>query len=64
MGWAFGMGLERLAMKLYDIPDVRLFWSTDTAFTSQFKVDDPFTKIKFKVFASNKIHHRALDKHE
>lgn len=28
-GWAFGIGLERLAMKLFSIPDIRLFWSTD-----------------------------------
>mmetsp|Transcript_3645 Transcript_3645/g.4374 ORF Transcript_3645/g.4374 Transcript_3645/m.4374 type:complete len:118 (+) Transcript_3645:1-354(+) len=24
-GWAFGLGLERLAMVLFDIPDIRLF---------------------------------------
>ena len=49
VGWAFGLGLERLAMKLYDIPDIRLFWSTDSGFHSQFKVEDPQTKIKYKV---------------
>ena len=49
VGWAFGLGLERLAMKLYSIPDIRLFWSTDSGFLSQFKVDDPQTKIKYKV---------------
>jgi phenylalanyl-tRNA synthetase alpha chain len=27
VGWAFGLGLERWAMKLFDIPDIRLFWS-------------------------------------
>jgi phenylalanyl-tRNA synthetase alpha chain len=41
MGWAFGLGLERLAMPLFSIPDIRLFWSTDTRFTSQFKAPVP-----------------------
>ncbi|CAL1528053.1 unnamed protein product [Lymnaea stagnalis] len=36
-GWAFGLGLERLAMKLYSIPDIRLFWSTDSGFLNQFQ---------------------------
>ena len=36
-GWAFGLGLERLAMVLFQIPDIRLFWTGDERFTSQFK---------------------------
>jgi phenylalanyl-tRNA synthetase alpha chain len=36
-GWAAGLGLERFAMKLFKIPDVRLFWSEDQRFLSQFK---------------------------
>ncbi|WBW74679.1 mitochondrial phenylalanyl-tRNA synthetase Msf1 [Schizosaccharomyces osmophilus] len=36
VGWAFGIGLERLAMILYGIPDIRLFWTTDDRFRQQF----------------------------
>lgn len=36
-GWAFGFGLERLAMIKINIPDIRIFWSQDKRITSQFK---------------------------
>lgn len=48
IGWAFGLGLERLTMILYDIPDIRLFWSTDTGFLQQFKETDFAKRIKYK----------------
>lgn len=35
-GWAFGFGLERLAMVKFGIPDIRIFWSDDPRITSQF----------------------------
>lgn len=35
-GFAFGMGLERLAMMKYKIPDIRLFHSGDIRFLNQF----------------------------
>ena len=44
VGWAFGLGLERLAMVLFSIPDIRLFWTKDERFLSQFKKGDTITK--------------------
>ncbi|KAI8109614.1 hypothetical protein M9434_000896 [Picochlorum sp. BPE23] len=44
--WAFGLGLERLAMVLYDIPDIRLFWTSDQRFLKQFKEGDLQSKFK------------------
>lgn len=32
VGFAFGLGLERWAMKLFEIGDIRLFWSEDERF--------------------------------
>ena len=47
IGWAFGLGLERLAMILFEIPDIRLFWSTEKEFLNQFISNDI---VKFKPY--------------
>lgn len=36
IGWAFGVGLDRIAMLLFGIPDIRLFWTLDERFGKQF----------------------------
>ena len=36
-GFAFGIGLERIAMLKYGIPDIRLFFENDVRFLKQFK---------------------------
>ena len=36
-GFAFGMGIERIAMLLYQVGDIRLFFENDMRFLEQFK---------------------------
>lgn len=36
-GFAFGMGIERIAMLLYQIGDIRMFYENDMRFLEQFK---------------------------
>jgi len=51
-GWAFGLGLERLAMILFSIPDIRLFWTNDERFLDQFNnVNiENFRQIQYKQY--------------
>jgi len=37
-GFAFGLGIERIAILMYGIPDIRLFFQNDVRFLSQFRV--------------------------
>lgn len=36
-GFAFGMGIERIAMLLYQVEDIRMFYENDLRFLKQFK---------------------------
>ena len=62
-GYAFGLGLERWAMKLYAIPDIRLFWSKDPGFLHQFEVADINQSISYKVVLLSDIGNFRIDIH-
>ena len=38
-GYAFGMGIERIALLLYQIGDIRLYTENDKRFLEQFKAE-------------------------
>ena len=44
-GWAFGFGLERLAIISMDLPDIRLFWSDDYRIKKQLKLGQKFVEV-------------------
>jgi phenylalanyl-tRNA synthetase alpha chain len=45
-GWAFGFGLDRLAMVKKSIPDIRILWSKDPRVTDQFTdLETPYRDI-------------------
>ncbi|MEK7110592.1 MAG: hypothetical protein AAB867_01950, partial [Patescibacteria group bacterium] len=44
-GWAFGFGLERLAILSMDLPDIRLLWSEDERVKRQLKLGNKFKEV-------------------
>jgi len=44
-GWAFGFGLERLAISSMELPDIRLLWSTDPRVTKQLHMGQKFVEV-------------------
>ncbi len=45
-GWAFGFGLERLAIAKMEIPDIRLFWSEDPRIKKQLEnLDNKYKEV-------------------
>ncbi len=44
-GWAFGFGLERLAIASMSLPDIRLLWSNDERVKKQLKLGNKFVEV-------------------
>lgn len=44
-GWAFGFGLERLAIVSMELPDIRLLWSEDPRVKKQLKLGQKFKEV-------------------
>jgi len=44
-GWAFGFGLERLAIASMQLPDIRLLWSNDERVKKQLKLGYKFIEV-------------------
>ncbi len=44
-GWAFGFGLERLAIASMDLPDIRLLWSGDERIKKQLRLGNKFKEV-------------------
>lgn len=44
-GWAFGFGMERLAIASMKLPDIRLLWSTDPRVTKQLTLGNEFVEV-------------------
>ena len=44
-GWAFGFGLERLAIISMELPDIRLLWSTDERVKKQLHLGTKFVEV-------------------
>lgn len=44
-GWAFGFGLERLAIIGMELPDIRLLWSQDPRITKQLKLGQKYVEV-------------------
>lgn len=44
-GWAYGFGLERLAIVSMDLPDIRLFWSDDPRVKKQLRLGQKYVEV-------------------
>lgn len=44
-GWAFGLGMERMAIISMELPDIRLLWSNDERVKKQLKMGNRFVEV-------------------
>lgn len=44
-GWAFGFGLERMAIASMDLPDIRLLWSEDPRVKEQLRLGQKYKEV-------------------
>jgi phenylalanyl-tRNA synthetase alpha chain len=44
-GWAFGFGIERLAIISMELPDIRLLWSSDERIKKQLVLGNPYKEV-------------------
>ncbi len=44
-GWAFGFGMERLAMASMNLPDIRLLWSDDERVKKQLRLGNKYKEV-------------------
>lgn len=44
-GWAFGFGIERMAIVSMELPDIRLLWSSDERVKKQLKLGQKFVEV-------------------
>lgn len=58
--WAFGAGVERLAMLLFGIPDIRLLWSQDERFLEQFENYKRGMPLKYQPISQQPSSHRDI----
>jgi len=60
VGWAFGLGLERLAMRLFNVNDIRVFWSENEKIKEQFdNFDGNYSGTGVKIF-KGRVHGSLL----
>lgn len=59
IGWRIEMILEHVAMMLFNIPDIQVFWSRDDAILSQFRANKPISQMQYKPIINSEFQQSA-----